>query len=138
VDYRIYDVGGAVSHRKAWIQFFDSATALIFLAPISVFDETLSEDPTVNRIEDSFLLWKSICSNQVGNPVIRLPLRLIGHQLLASVGFILFLNKIDLLKAKLEAGVRVSDHIKHYTHANTFESVSECEFYPLSTRVGLD
>jgi hypothetical protein len=73
--------------------------AIIFLAPISVFDQVLAEvrypplavlpdtyyllqDARVNRLEDSLLLWKSLVENK----------------LLVNVNIILFLNKCDLLK----------------------------------------
>lgn len=39
LSYRIIDVGGSRSQRNVWAQFFDNATAIIFLAPISAFDE---------------------------------------------------------------------------------------------------
>ena len=73
--------------------------AVIFLAPISTFDQVLEEvgspppkatwldsigpkDSRVNRLEDSLLLWKSIVSNK----------------LLSGVNIVLFLNKCDLLQ----------------------------------------
>jgi G-protein alpha subunit len=75
-----------------------AVNAIIFLAPISVFDQFLAEvrtpylnptstqellqDSRVNRVEDSLLLWKSLVENK----------------LLANVNIILFLNKCDLLK----------------------------------------
>jgi hypothetical protein len=65
VDWLIYDVGGARNQRHVWAPFFDDVHALIFLAPISAFDQVLAEDPRVNRMEDSLLLWKSIVSNKV-------------------------------------------------------------------------
>lgn len=65
VDWLIYDVGGARNQRHVWAPFFDDVQALIFLAPISAFDQVLAEDPRVNRMEDSLLLWKSIVSNKV-------------------------------------------------------------------------
>ena len=34
----------------AWVPFFDDMNAIIFLAPISCFDQVLEEDPTVNRL----------------------------------------------------------------------------------------
>lgn len=34
----------------AWVPFFDNMNAIIFLAPISAFDEVLAEDPSVNRL----------------------------------------------------------------------------------------
>jgi hypothetical protein len=32
--------------------------AILFLAPLSAFNQTLEEQPTVNRVEDSLLLWR--------------------------------------------------------------------------------
>lgn len=39
LSYRIIDVGGSRIQRNVWAQFFEEATAIIFLAPISAFDE---------------------------------------------------------------------------------------------------
>jgi hypothetical protein len=61
----IYDVGGARNQRQAWAPFFDDVNALIFLAPISAFDQVLVEEPDVNRVEDSLLLWRSVVSSKV-------------------------------------------------------------------------
>ncbi|KAF7783955.1 hypothetical protein Agabi119p4_120 [Agaricus bisporus var. burnettii] len=108
--WRIYDVGGARSQRQAWAPYFDDVNAIIFLAPISAFDQVLAEDPRINRLEDSLLLWKSLVSNP----------------LLAKVNVILFLNKCDLLQAKLDAGVRLSHHMYTYgDRPNDYESVSK-------------
>ncbi|KAJ3568897.1 hypothetical protein NP233_g5415 [Leucocoprinus birnbaumii] len=64
-EWRIVDVGGSRSQRPTWAPFFDDVDAIIFLAPISAFDQVLSEDRTVNRLEDSVLLWKAVCSNKL-------------------------------------------------------------------------
>jgi G-protein alpha subunit len=64
-DWLIYDVGGARNQRHVWAPFFDDVQALIFLAPISAFDQVLTEDPSVNRMEDSMILWRSIVSSKV-------------------------------------------------------------------------
>ncbi|KAL5511008.1 hypothetical protein ACEPAG_3727 [Sanghuangporus baumii] len=110
VEWRIYDVGGARQQRQAWAPYFDDMNAIIFLAPISAFDQTLAEDPRVNRLEDSMLLWRSVVSNK----------------LLASTNIILFLNKCDLLKAKLEAGVSLAYHMPSYRdRPNDYDSVSK-------------
>lgn len=45
--------------------FFEDANALLFLAPINCFDETLEEDRRVNRLEDSFILWKSVVGSKL-------------------------------------------------------------------------
>jgi len=86
-----------------------SANAIIFLAPISAFDQVLAEDPKVNRLEDSLLLWRNVIQNK----------------LLANVNIVLFLNKCDLLQAKLNAGVRLNQHMLSYRNRpNDYETVS--------------
>ena len=69
VDWVIYDVGGARNQRQAWAPFFDDVNALIFLAPISAFDQVLVEEPDVNRVEDSLLLWRSVVASKVRPPL---------------------------------------------------------------------
>ncbi|KAH0591330.1 hypothetical protein H2248_001409 [Termitomyces sp. 'cryptogamus'] len=39
VQWRIYDVGGSRNQRQAWAPYFDDVNAIIFLAPISAFDQ---------------------------------------------------------------------------------------------------
>lgn len=108
-DWRIFDVGGARSLRAAWAPYFDNMDAIIFLAPISAFDEALAEEPSVNRLEDSILLWKAMISNP----------------LLEKAQTVLFLNKIDLLRAKLQDGVRFAHYVTSYgERPNDYESVS--------------
>ena len=111
-----------------------TVNAIIFLAPISAFDQQLAEvrthdslcsrvggvltaegvlgyqDPKVNRLEDSFMLWKSV----------------IESKLLAHVNIILFLNKCDLLRKKLDSGVRLNHYMPSYNRPNDYETVSQC------------
>ena len=106
-----------------------TARAIIFLAPISAFDQVfffatstskpsftetyayqyLDEDPRTNRIDDSLQIFSQIC----------------GNKLLKSAHLILMLNKVrlfwfhvttrnalhvrqtDLLRQKIEAGIKV-------------------------------
>jgi len=96
--WRIVDVGGSRFQRPTWVPFFDNVDAIIFLAPISAFDQVLTEDPQVNRLEDSVLLWKGLCQNK----------------LLAKVDLVLFLNKCDILQRKLESGIRLSRYVRSY------------------------
>ncbi|GJF00724.1 G-alpha-domain-containing protein [Phanerochaete sordida] len=108
VEWKIYDVGGARNQRQAWAPYFDDVDAIIFLAPISAFDQVLAEDPRMNRLEDSLYLWKHVISNK----------------LLSNVNIILFLNKTDLLRKKLESGVKLRHHMPHYRDKpNNYESV---------------
>ncbi|KAG6379559.1 guanine nucleotide-binding protein alpha-4 subunit [Boletus reticuloceps] len=114
-EWRIVDVGGSRSQRggissispphsliitpsATWVPFFDDVDAIIFLAPISGFDQVLAEDRSVNRLEDSVLLWKAVCSNK----------------LLANVDLVLFLNKCDILDAKLDSGIRLAKYVRSY------------------------
>ncbi|KAI0256243.1 G-protein alpha subunit [Lactifluus subvellereus] len=103
----LYDVGGA---RHAWVPFFEDATAIIFLAPISAFDQYLEEDPRTNRIDDSLQLFTTTCSNK----------------LLKNSSMVLMLNKTDLLKKKLQAGLMVKKYITSYgERENRYEEVAE-------------
>ncbi|KIK54115.1 hypothetical protein GYMLUDRAFT_49042 [Collybiopsis luxurians FD-317 M1] len=108
-DWRLYDVGGARGQRHAWVPYFEDATAIIFLAPISAFDQYLDEDPRTNRIDDSLQLFTAICSNK----------------LLKKAHLVLMLNKTDLLKAKLKAGIRVQKYITSYgNRPNKYDDVA--------------
>ncbi|KAJ7637089.1 G-protein alpha subunit-domain-containing protein [Roridomyces roridus] len=108
-DWRIYDVGGHRSLRAAWAPYFDDMDSIIFLAPISAFDQVLAEEPRVNRLADSVNLWTTIVSNK----------------LLANTNIILFLNKIDIMKSKLESGIKLVDYVNSYgKRPNDLESAS--------------
>jgi guanine nucleotide-binding protein subunit alpha len=37
--WHLYDVGGARGQRHTWIPYFDDANAIIFMAPVSAFDQ---------------------------------------------------------------------------------------------------
>ncbi|KAG8216290.1 guanine nucleotide binding protein, alpha subunit [Butyriboletus roseoflavus] len=109
--WKIYDVGGSRTQRNAWLPYFDQVNAIIFLAPISCFDERLQEDPRVNRLEDSFILWKAICSSK----------------LLSQTTLIIFLNKVDILEHKIANGVMVNRYLPSYgDRPNDTQSVVKC------------
>ncbi|KAH8116185.1 G-alpha-domain-containing protein [Phellopilus nigrolimitatus] len=109
-EWRIIDVGGSRSQRPTWVPFFDDVDAIIFLAPISGFDQVLAEDKSVNRLEDSVLLWKMICSNK----------------LLANVELVLFLNKCDILDRKLKTGVSLAKYVRSFqSRSNDVETVQK-------------
>ncbi|PFH48743.1 hypothetical protein AMATHDRAFT_64668 [Amanita thiersii Skay4041] len=108
VTWHLYDVGGARGQRHSWVPYFDDATAIIFVAPISAFDQYLEEDPRTNRIDDSLQLFTQICSNR----------------LLKSVHLVLFLNKTDLLRTKLDKGLKVRKYITSFgDRSNDYETV---------------
>lgn len=108
-NWRLYDVGGARSQRAHWAPYFEDATAIIFLAPISAYDQYLEEDPRTNRIDDSLQLWTQITSS----PMLR------------DVHLVLFLNKCDVLRAKLAAGIKVKKYITSFgDRPNDYSTVS--------------
>lgn len=108
-DWRIFDVGGHRSQRAAWVPYFDDMDSIIFLAPISCFDQTLAEAPKINRLADSVTIWSEVSA----------------HKLLENTNLILFLNKVDIFRAKLAAGTKLADYIVSYgKRANDFESTT--------------
>ena len=75
MEWVIYDVGGSRGQRgevlvylglisldvdsltAVWAPFLDDVDVLIFLAPISVFDQSLAEDKRVNRLVSQGALY---------------------------------------------------------------------------------
>ncbi|KAK6995735.1 guanine nucleotide binding protein, alpha subunit [Favolaschia claudopus] len=90
-----------ISDRAPWAQFVDNVDCLIFLIPISAFDETHYENETgveINRLEASLNHWRLLCSKK----------------LLASVQFTVCLNKIDIFTRKIESGKQFSKYVTSY------------------------
>ncbi|KAG0652939.1 glycoprotein2 [Hyphodiscus hymeniophilus] len=85
LQYRMFDVGGQRSERKKWIHCFENVNALLFLVAISGYDQCLAEDKDGNQMQEALMLWESIANS---------------HWFKNSA-LILFLNKIDLFKAKV-------------------------------------
>ncbi|KIK58525.1 hypothetical protein GYMLUDRAFT_45166 [Collybiopsis luxurians FD-317 M1] len=108
-DFYITDVSGMRSSRSSWIPFFDDSQAILFLAPLT-FNQMLDEDNHVNRLEDSLMLWKDICKNE----------------LLANCNIIIFFNKMDILRRTLQSGVEVRKFVPSYGDApNDVASVTK-------------
>jgi hypothetical protein len=96
---------------------------------LACFDQSLAEDKRVNRVEDSLLLWKSICSSKLLAKVrsyyssVFFPVTQNSNK----VELILFLNKCDLLAKKLEAGIRLAKFVPSFKdHPNNLETVTKC------------
>ncbi|KAJ4465074.1 G-protein alpha subunit [Lentinula aciculospora] len=108
-EFYITDVSGMRGSRHSWIPFFDDSQAILFLAPL-VFNQMLEEDPRVNRLEDSLMLWKEICSSV----------------LLANCNIVVFFNKMDILRRTIQSGVEVRKYVPSYGNApNEVESVTK-------------
>lgn len=85
VDFEMYDVGGQRNERKKWIHCFEDVTAVIFVAALSEYDQSLFEDTATNRMTEAISLFDDICNNQT----------------FAASSMILFLNKKDLFAEKI-------------------------------------
>ena len=49
ISHHVFDVGGARSERKNWVRVFEDVYHLIFMAPLSGYDECLVEDRSTVR-----------------------------------------------------------------------------------------
>jgi len=83
--FKVVDVGGQRSERKKWIHCFEDVTAVIFVAAINEFDQTLYEDNATNRIAEALDLFDKTCNSHWFN----------------NAAIILFLNKRDLFEDKI-------------------------------------
>ncbi|KAF8880348.1 G-protein alpha subunit-domain-containing protein [Gymnopilus junonius] len=106
-DFTLPRTGGKVPHKWAfyverggveWHHFMESIEAVVLLAPVSCFDERSPRNERVNRFEDSFQLWTTICT----------------ERLYKKSTLIVIFNKYDILEEKLSSGVSLRAHIPSY------------------------
>ena len=78
---------------------FGDVFILIFLTAISEYDQVIDEDKTTNRIKESLTLFNTI----------------LNYPFFMDKDVIVFLNKTDLLKEKIEKGKSlVSEHFPEF------------------------
>ncbi|KAK7038332.1 heterotrimeric G-protein alpha subunit [Favolaschia claudopus] len=94
----MFDVGGQRSERKKWIHCFESVTSIIFCTALSEYDQVLLEEKGQNRMRESLVLFESV----------------INSRWFLRTSIILFLNKIDVFKAKL-AKIPLERYFPEYT-----------------------
>lgn len=94
----MFDVGGQRGERKKWIQVFDGITAILFLVASSAFDLTLREDSETNRLTEALQLFEDVWYSRF----------------LRDAGFIVFLNKQDILREKIERGVKLQKYFPEF------------------------
>ncbi|CEF61844.1 Guanine nucleotide binding protein (G-protein), alpha subunit family and G protein alpha subunit, helical insertion domain and P-loop containing nucleoside triphosphate hydrolase domain-containing protein [Strongyloides ratti] len=105
---RLIDVGGQKTERRKWIHSFEGVAAILFVVSLAGFDQTLEEDPSINRLDDSIELFYTILSNEF----------------LLKSNIILFMNKKDIFENKLSK-VKFSDFYPNYKGGNTFDECSK-------------
>jgi len=84
--FRMVDVGGQRSERKKWVHCFQDVTAILFVVAMNSYDMRLYEDENVNRMHEAIQLFDEICNSKW----------------FRSTALVLFLNKSDLFKEKIE------------------------------------
>uniref|UniRef100_A0A0W0GCB4 Uncharacterized protein n=1 Tax=Moniliophthora roreri TaxID=221103 RepID=A0A0W0GCB4_MONRR len=82
---RVFDVGGQRSERKKWIHCFPDASIVVFVASLSEYDQVLMEDPSINRLSESLILFEAVAHTHW----------------LTNVPMVLLLNKKDVLERKI-------------------------------------
>ncbi|CAH1163336.1 unnamed protein product [Phaedon cochleariae] len=98
-EFWMYDVGGQRGERKKWIKIFSGIETILFLIAASDFDLTLREDNKINRLQESFNLFEDIYWNQF----------------VRDAGLIVFLNKQDVLKRKIQQGGNMTEYFPEYS-----------------------
>jgi len=84
--FQVFDVGGQRNERKKWIHCFEDVTAVLFLAALSAYDQTLFEDDKTNRMIEALAIFRSI----------------VGNRWFRNTALILFLNKKDIFSQKIK------------------------------------
>ncbi|KAM0786218.1 hypothetical protein ACM66B_007021 [Microbotryomycetes sp. NB124-2] len=82
---RLFDMGGQRAERRKWISVFDGCNVLLFLVAISEYDQMLYEDEHTTRMSEALMVFDQV----------------VNSRWFQKSTLILFLNKIDLFKAKL-------------------------------------
>ena len=95
ITYQLFDVGGQRTERRKWLHCFDDVKAVLFVASLSGYDMTLTEDGTTNRMEESINLFQAICVNKFFD----------------KSSLVLFLNKLDLFTEKIN---NTNHHLRLY------------------------
>ncbi|XP_059809164.1 guanine nucleotide-binding protein subunit alpha-12-like [Hypanus sabinus] len=97
ITFRMMDVGGQRSQRQKWFLCFEGITSILFMVSSSEFDQVLLEDGCTNRLVESMNIFETIVNNK----------------LFTRVSVILFLNKTDLLEAKVKT-VNIGDYFPDF------------------------
>ncbi|PAV80820.1 hypothetical protein WR25_17066 [Diploscapter pachys] len=107
IAFRIFDVGGQKSERRKWLNHFDNVTAVLFIAAISEYDQTMREVEGKNRMIDTLRLFADI----------------VNSQFFVNSSVILFLNKKDLFEEKIKR-IPLTVCFKKYKGDNSFEATT--------------
>jgi len=115
--FKMFDVGGQRNERKKWIHCFENVTAVLFVAAISAYDQTLYEDETTNRMVEALNLFEEICNSRW----------------FRDTSMVLFLNKSDLFAEKIKS-VPLRICFPEYTGENSYEATTTFLINQFETR----
>lgn len=120
----MFDVGGQRSERKKWIHCFENVTSIIFCVALSEYDQVLLEESSQvssgdfeadneqdDRMIDTFFLQNRMMESLV------LFDSVVNSRWFMRTSIILFLNKVDLFRAKLPKSP-LSEYFPDYTGGN--------------------
>jgi len=100
-NFELVDVGGQRTERRKWIHVFQDVTAVMFIISLSDYNQTLYEDETTNRMQESEKLFGEMLNNVF----------------FKETPFIVFFNKVDLFEEKLKTA-SLTIAYKEYTGSN--------------------
>lgn len=113
-EFWMFDVGGQRGERRKWLPLFEGINAILFLVASSDYDLTLREETGVNRLREAVSLFEDIWHNRF----------------LHDTGMIVFLNKQDMLKEKVESGKSIATYFPEYiTYEMSSTDGRSCDEY---------
>lgn len=98
MEFWMFDVGGQRGERRKWLTVFEGIQSILFIAAASDFDQTLREETSVNRLHEAVTLFQDVWHSRF----------------LQDAGVIVFLNKQDILKEKIESGKSIASYFPEY------------------------
>jgi len=92
-EFVLYDVGGQRNERKKWIHHFAGVAAVLFVCALNHYHAVLFEDEKKNALHEAIELFTEICNSKW----------------FKKSELILFLNKDDLFREKLQSEISLSE-----------------------------
>jgi hypothetical protein len=90
--FMMVDVGGQKSERRKWAHQFTEVSVVVFVVSLSSFDEAVWEDENANGLDIALQVFDVVCNTEW----------------LVRPNIVLFFNKEDLFKEKINGGTELS------------------------------
>jgi len=111
LNFKMVDVGGQKSLRRKWIHCFDNVSSVIFVASLISYYQTLEEESSTSRLEDSVELFGEIANSPLFDKSV----------------LVLFLNKKDLFQEKLKK-IPLSKYYPAFGYGNSGSTKEAAKF----------